>query len=190
MHPMRRVDKEVIHRSDIEDILRRGTVCRVAIHDQPYPYIVPLNYGYGSWNETPALFFHSAPEGRKIDLLRRDPRVSFVIDIDHHLVVAEQACGFTMHYASVFGTGEISIVEDLDEKRYAMGRVMAQYSEQDDWELPDRALAAVTVLVLRVTEMTGKRSPAVRTPPGAPSPPPDSTSQGPPSPPSPDAPSP
>ncbi|MFW5796548.1 MAG: pyridoxamine 5'-phosphate oxidase family protein [Alkalispirochaeta sp.] len=162
MYTMRRSDKEITDRRLIEDILRRGTVCRVALNDEPVPYVVPLNYGYGRWNGGDALFFHSASRGRKIDRIAKDPRAAFVIETDHQLVVADEACRFTMHYSSVMGTGRFTFLRSVDEKRLGMTAIMAQYTDRSDWDLPDRALGAVTVLVLEIDEISGKRSPAPR----------------------------
>jgi len=160
MHTMRRSDKEITDTEQIEEILRRGTVCRVALKDEPVPYVVPLNYGYGRWNDGQALFFHSASTGRKIDLIMKNPEAAFVIETDHQLVVAEEACRFTMHYASVMGTGRFRVLESVEEKRSGMTAIMAHYTDRSDWDLPDRALGAVTVLVLEIDEISGKRSPA------------------------------
>ena len=172
MHEMRRSDKEIHSQAEIDEILETGEVCHLALKDEPFPYVVPLNYGYGrmpgstgaAGAETadpgaPALFFHGAATGRKIDLMKRDPRVAFVVDVDHELITDEEACRFTMYYRSVMGTGHIRFLEMPDEKRYAMNCVMRQYSGRDDWSLPDRALQAMAIYALVIEEMSGKRSP-------------------------------
>ncbi|MFO7780548.1 MAG: pyridoxamine 5'-phosphate oxidase family protein [Spirochaetia bacterium] len=177
MHEMRRSDKEIHSQAEIDEILEAGEVCHLALKDEPFPYVVPLNYGYGRMPESsaatgavepgatmegrgaPALFFHGAAAGRKIDLMKRDPRVAFVVDVDHELITDDEACRFTMYYRSVMGTGHIRFLETPAEKRYAMNRVMRQYSGRDDWSLPDRALQAMAIYALVIEEMGGKRSP-------------------------------
>ena len=59
---LRRKEKEIIDKSEIESIIRKSLVCRLGIVDEGLPYIVPLCFGY----DKGALFFHSAKEGRKI----------------------------------------------------------------------------------------------------------------------------
>ena len=165
MHEMRRSDKEIHSQAEIDEILEAGEVCHLALRDEPFPYVVPLNYGYGRMPESfaapgaPALFFHGAATGRKIDLMKRDPRAAFVVDVDHELITDEEACRFTMYYRSVMGTGHIRFLEEPEEKRYAMNCVMHQYSGRDDWSLPDRALQAMAIYALVIEEMSGKRSP-------------------------------
>ena len=159
---MQRSDKTITDPAELDDILWRGQVCRLALHDEPYPYIVPLNYGYERIDGVPTLFFHAAGKGHKIDLIRRNPRASFVVDVDHQLITDEQACRFTMYYASVAGVGNIELLEDLSDKRTAMQQVMYHYSKRADWDFPDAALRNMSLFVLRTAEITGKRSPAPR----------------------------
>jgi len=65
---MRRKDKEIKEIKDIEEILHKATVCRVAMVSNNSPYIVPLNFGY----KDRCLYFHSAGEGKKLDILREN----------------------------------------------------------------------------------------------------------------------
>lgn len=159
MVKMRRADKALTEQTDIDSVLHRGDVCHLAIHDTPYPYVVPMNFGYRRRGDTLTLYFHSAKKGRKISLIEKEPKVAFVIDTDHALVTGDAACRWSMSYASVMGVGTISHVEDTDAKRRALQTIMEHYSDSAEWELPDRALAAVAILALEVEELTGKRSP-------------------------------
>ena len=73
---MRRKDREVNDRALISGMLDRMEVLHIAIRNEPYPYIVPVNFGYEWQGDTLVFFFHSAREGLKLDLLRRDPHVA------------------------------------------------------------------------------------------------------------------
>ena len=42
---MRRSDREVTKFSDIIAIIEKCDVCRLALNDEDYPYILPLNFG-------------------------------------------------------------------------------------------------------------------------------------------------
>ena len=68
---VRRKDKEIKDKEVIESIIKRATVCRIALSENNVPYIVPLSFGY----KDNCLYFHSAPEGRKIDIIKQ--RVNF-----------------------------------------------------------------------------------------------------------------
>jgi len=160
---MRRSDKEVTSPREIAEILTRAEVCRLALNDGGYPYIVPMNFGFGDPEEgeregEKALFFHSALQGKKIDLLRRDPRVAFEVDVDTELVTSEEACSFTMRYRSVCGRGRVRFLEDDEAKRRALNRIMGHYTGKGDWDFPEKMLKAIAVFVLEIEEISAKKS--------------------------------
>jgi hypothetical protein len=60
--------------------------------------------------------FDSAPEGKKLDIIKNDNNVCFDFDIDHQIVEAQEACGWSMNYHSVIGFGKGSIIYDPEFK--------------------------------------------------------------------------
>ena len=97
---MRRKDREITDRNEIELIIEKSTVCRLAMADDSGPYIVPLCFGFR--NNT--LYFHSAAEGKKLGFLRKNPRVCFELDCDTEVRTGGKACDFSMRYRSVIGS--------------------------------------------------------------------------------------
>ena len=152
-HDMRRKDKQITDEAAIGSIVRRARVCRLAVSDDGQPYVVPLCFGY----KDGALYFHSAGEGRKIDILRRNSRVCVEFDIDTELVTNEQACQCTMRYRSVIAFGKASFVEDVESKREALDILMSQYSDRS-WAYSDEAVGKVAIIRVDIESMTGKQS--------------------------------
>jgi nitroimidazol reductase NimA-like FMN-containing flavoprotein (pyridoxamine 5'-phosphate oxidase superfamily) len=150
---MRRKDKEITARSEIESIIRGSTVCRLAMVDGNRPYIVPLCFGY----KDNALYFHSAAKGQKIDILGRNNKVCFEFDIDSEPIKSDKACDWGMTYKSVVGFGEVFFIEDLESKQRALDIVMQQYSGQT-FEYPEPKLKNTVVFKVAIMRMTGKRS--------------------------------
>ncbi|MDL2319218.1 pyridoxamine 5'-phosphate oxidase family protein [Eubacteriales bacterium OttesenSCG-928-A19] len=155
---MRRKERELTSPDDLADILARGMVCRVALHDTPYPYIVPLNYGFVREDGRFALYFHCAREGTKLDLMRRDAHVAFEVEGETRLIEGDAACEYSAAFESVIGQGLLTEVSG-EEKRAGMTALMRQVAPERDFDIPDAALARVTILRLDVERMTGKRSP-------------------------------
>jgi nitroimidazol reductase NimA-like FMN-containing flavoprotein (pyridoxamine 5'-phosphate oxidase superfamily) len=150
---MRRAEMEIKDREAIEAILHKATVCRLGLCRDGVPYVVPLSFGY----RDNVLCFHSAPEGRKIDALRENPRVCFEVDIDQELVPGESPCAWTVRYRSVIGSGKARLVESGEEKRAALDVILDHYGQgaaEYDWE----ALEKVAVIEVRIESMTGKQS--------------------------------
>jgi nitroimidazol reductase NimA-like FMN-containing flavoprotein (pyridoxamine 5'-phosphate oxidase superfamily) len=98
-------------------ILQEADVCRIAMCDNNVPYIVTMNFGLGKDRKDgfASLYFHTAPEGKKIDILRKNNMVCFQSDIGHEFFLHSIACGCSMAYQSVVGMGRISFVDDLSE---------------------------------------------------------------------------
>ena len=155
---MRRKDREITDRADIAKIIRGCDVCRLAFFDQEYPYIVPLNFGV-TFDETnmPTFYFHCAPIGTKIDLMVRNPKVSFELDRGHNLVTGEKACDFSMEYESVCGNGILTSLTELSDKEKAFSILMEQYAPGQTYELDLEMAAATAILKLTVQSIWGKR---------------------------------
>ena len=153
---MRRADRAVTDPAQLLDIIRSCQVLRLAMNgEEGRPYLVPLSFG--SWYEDGQLelYFHSALQGRKLDLLRRDPRVCFELDRGAALIPAELPCGYSCRYESIIGEGTVELVEDPDRKVLYLQRLL---EHQTGRQLPLRAeqTAAVAVGRIAVTSLTGK----------------------------------
>ncbi|MEE8546603.1 MAG: pyridoxamine 5'-phosphate oxidase family protein [bacterium] len=150
---MRRHEKQIRSRSEMEEIINNSTVCRLAMTDGDRPYLIPLCFGYRDGS----IFFHSAPQGRKIDILKNNPNVCFAFDIDQEVTAAERACGWSMRYRSVVGFGKARIVEEGDDKRKALEIIMENYSAGEHF-FDDSEISTVLIIRVDIEEMTGKKS--------------------------------
>ena len=150
---MRRSDKEITDKSAIEAIIRESLVCRVALSDGAHPYVVPLCFGY----QDNALYFHAAPEGRKIDMIRGNSSVCFEFDANTEIVTGEMACNWGMRYQSVIGFGKAILVDSMEEKRKALDIIMSQYSSQA-FSFPEDVVRHVAVIKVEIESITGKQS--------------------------------
>lgn len=155
---VRRKDREVIGTDALEDILRRCQVCYVAFQGEAYPYVVPLNFGYVREGEAFTLYFHCATEGKKLEMMRKNPRVAIAMDGDSRLVAkGESAAAYTMAYESLMATGTLRQVEG-PEKETGLSALMRQYAPEKTFAFDDATLGRVAVLRLDVEGLTGKRN--------------------------------
>ena len=150
---MRRKEKEITDKTAMESIILRSSVCRLALSEEDRPYIVPLCFGY----EDDTLYFHSAREGRKLDILRKNNKVCFEFDIDHEIVESDDACGWCMKFQSVIGAGKGSIIDDIESKRKALNIIMQNYS-RNSYEYPDKTVKKTVIIKDKIEQMTGKQS--------------------------------
>jgi len=138
-------------REDIEEIIRRAQVCRLALCEGDRPYVVPLCFGY----EEDSLYFHCAPSGRKLEILEKNRNVCFEMDVDYELVPGETPCTWGVRYRSVIGFGRASWVRDPEAKRDALEIIMRHYSDGMA-AFPEEALARTVVIRVAVDAITGK----------------------------------
>ena len=155
---MRRNDKEITAISDKLNIIRKCKVCRIGFSENNKPYIIPLNYGYDYENNTLTLFFHSAKEGRKIDIIKNNNSACFEVDCDNQLIEGEKACDYSYAYKSIIGFGKIIIIEDANEKIEALNKIMKHQTEMNiNYNFSDEKLRKVIIYKLVVEEFTGKQ---------------------------------
>jgi len=150
---MRRSEKEITDKAEVEEIIRKSLVCRLALVDGERPYIVPLCFGY----QDNTLYFHSAREGKKLELLKTNPNVCFEFDTDTELQQGKSACDWGMTYRSVIGFGDATLVEGIEDKRHALDIIMRQYAE-GTFDYTDAVLKGTAVIKVDISAMTGKRS--------------------------------
>lgn len=154
---MRRKDRLVTDAEQIDRILSGCDVCRIAMVDGGAPYVVPMNFGYTFLDSTITLYFHCAGEGRKIDVLKVNPNVCVEMDCGHHLITAETACGYTMEFESIIGTGKAEFLKEPADKKYALNQIMKKFSDRTDFTYEDKMLELVTVFKITLEESTAKR---------------------------------
>jgi nitroimidazol reductase NimA-like FMN-containing flavoprotein (pyridoxamine 5'-phosphate oxidase superfamily) len=148
---MRREEREIKDRKTLESIIMRAEVCRLALSGSEYPYVVPLNFGF----RDNCLYFHSAREGRKIDMIRENGNACFELDVDTELIEGEKACDWGMRYQSVIGFGKAILVDDHDMKREALSIIMEHYSG-GSLEFHPKLIDSVIIIKLPIESMTGK----------------------------------
>jgi hypothetical protein len=149
---MRRSQREITDRAEIDAIIRRSQVCRLGLTDGDEPYVVPLCFGY----DGEALYFHCAKEGRKLDILRKNNRVCFEFDIVEGIIKNTQACGWGMRYRSVIGVGTAHLVEKNDEKIKGLALIMNQYAD-GRFIFPDDAVVRTSVIKVLIESVSGKQ---------------------------------
>ena len=151
---MRRSDREIKEFEDIVAVMEKCDVCRIALNNDGYPYILPLNFGMCVKDGKIELYFHGAMEGTKYDLMEKDNRASFEMDCEHRLVTELDSGNCTMEYKSVIGQGHIEMIPE-DEKYDALCILMKHY-HQEEFLFNKAVMPRTKVFKLVVEKVTGK----------------------------------
>ncbi len=163
-HP-RRVDREIKDVRILRGLLRRGSHLVLAMSDGGEPYAVPLNYVYVEGEN--AVYFHGAKEGRKMELLRRNPKVWCLVVMDQGF--GDGQC--VNLYASAMFSGKVEFVTDRSVKVRVLSE-LAEKTNRDPAGAKERIrsvaegekspLDGLAVFRVEVRELTGKRSTEMR----------------------------
>jgi hypothetical protein len=151
---MRRSDREVKDINDIAEIIKECDVCRLALNDKDYPYILPVNFAMKIEEEKISLYFHGAVEGRKYAVIAADNRASFEMDCGHKLISDVKKGYCTMSYKSVIGYGKI--IEVFDEEKYEGLCLLVNHFHKEGFEFNPAAIPRTRVFKLEVEHLTGK----------------------------------
>lgn len=143
--------RRITDKAMVKAILDRCHVATVVFHDKPYPYAVPMNYGYCWEGEKPTFYFHMATTGHRLALLRENPKIMLnVFDwLDRAGYKPYRNETHDYRSVNVFGTGEVVTPGDEEEFLKGLGLLQAHNFRQ-----PPRRLTTEMkekLLVLRVT---------------------------------------
>jgi nitroimidazol reductase NimA-like FMN-containing flavoprotein (pyridoxamine 5'-phosphate oxidase superfamily) len=158
---VRRKEKEIAGRARLEKLLARARVCRLAMAAEgpqgPEPYVVPVFFACRDGR----LYVHCAKEGRKLEVLARNPRVCVEVDELRSILPAEKPCAFSGVFRSVIASGTAAPVSDPKAKREALDLLMAKYAGRlpgPGFEFSDATLEHTVVLEITLSAITGKQS--------------------------------
>ena len=138
---------------EMEEILRKAVVGRLALCDSSKPYIVPLNFLYCEGK----VIFHCAWEGKKSDLIAQNPDCCFEVDEymgevrDHY----EAEC--YLDYDSVLAFGRARVLDDEDEKLRLLKVFSAKYGNKSGLTLTMERARDCCCVGIEIEELTGRR---------------------------------
>lgn len=147
--------KDKLSENEIEHLLVTVPVGYLALCKDNQPYLVPLNFLYASG----AIYFHCAPEGRKIDYIRANPRACFQAGKTGGLIRGDSPCSHNYSYQSVIVEGPVEEIADSGEKEKILRKITARYSNPEVAERPISSARIAGTGVYRITPqvISGKR---------------------------------
>jgi uncharacterized protein len=151
---MRRADKEIKDYQEIAAIMKKAIVCRISLVDDDCPYIVPVNFAVHENH----LYFHSAMEGKKIDILRKNNKVCFEMDVSTEIIKGKEPCFWGMKYLSVIGFGQAFFIENPGEKKKVLDLLMEKYAGTDSFSYNEKIFKKALAIDVRIEKISGKKS--------------------------------
>ena len=115
---------------EIDRIINKCDVGYIAmVGRDDSPYVIPMNFGLDGKH----IYLHSGKEGKKIDILKFNNRVSMAFSTDHSMYIRNEsvACSYTMKYRSVLAHGILEFIENDNDKVYGLNVIMRHYSGKE-----------------------------------------------------------
>jgi nitroimidazol reductase NimA-like FMN-containing flavoprotein (pyridoxamine 5'-phosphate oxidase superfamily) len=155
LYHIRRKEKEFTDNESKVKVLKSQNYITIAMVDDGEPYMVPLSQAYDE--ERNRVYIHMASEGRKLSVLRKDPRVWGMALQDHGYHKGE--CSHL--YASVMFKGKVVFIEDMEEKKHAF-RVLADKLEPElkarERFATSKGIPGTVVAYIDIDDWSGKKS--------------------------------
>lgn len=152
---IRRKDKEFSEKELLEKVLTNTQFLTLAMVDDGEPYLVSLSHGYDK--ENGRIYIHMANDGRKLEVLKKNPSVWGQVMHDHGYHKGE--CSHL--YVTVMFKGKVHFIEDLEEKNHAFKVMIDQLepnmANRERFGSSD-GIPTTTVGYIEVEYMTGKKS--------------------------------
>jgi nitroimidazol reductase NimA-like FMN-containing flavoprotein (pyridoxamine 5'-phosphate oxidase superfamily) len=145
-HPIKNND-------ECEKIIRAAYQGVLSMCNGEEPYALPLNHAYHDGR----FYFHCANAGHKLDTIRRNPNVAYVVNRYYgdsaELAKAMKCHG---HWESVIAYGKARVISE-DAELIANFRAYMAYYGHDDYQHGDDLLGRTNMIVVDVERMTARR---------------------------------
>jgi len=158
MQGMTKRERQITDEGQIMQILDTAKVLHLGLAVDNEPYVVPMNYGYTTEDGKLIIYLHSALRGKKLDMIRANPKVFVELDCDLTPFEGDKPCQYGLSYSSVMGRGTARIVEDVEEKKKAMSILMKTQTGRD-FTFDEKLVGIVAVIRIDVSEYTAKHRP-------------------------------
>lgn len=150
--PIRRKEREIKDRNEIDGILKEGKVLNLALSDDNIPFVVPVFYVY----DGKSIYFHSSKAGTKIGIMKKNSTVCFMVSLDNGYIEADAACDFEAKHRTVTGLGKAVFVSDEAEKIKALDMIVALFTDKK-FEYPKASLTGTEVIRIDIESVKGKK---------------------------------
>lgn len=150
---MRRKDREITAKDAMLDIITKAQVCYLGMSKGNMPYVIPINFGYCD----NTIYFHCALEGEKIDILKINPNVCLVFNIDNKLINNVPQDDWSMYYKCVIAYGKIEFIKDINKKQEAINIMFHHYGGVE-YPLQKSTLERTMFMKVKIEKMTGKQN--------------------------------
>lgn len=149
---MRKSEREIKDFDKIIDIIKNTNTIRLGLNDEPYPYVVPVSFGYDVKEDKLSFYFHGATIGKKVDLINKNPLVCVEGDIFYRYM--DTIKSVTCLYDSFIAYGKCVKLTGNDAI-YGLKQIL-DHCNYKDHPFNTNALSIVNVYKIEIDSITAK----------------------------------
>lgn len=151
---MRRADLAWTDWPAIEAFLRDELICRVAVHDEPFPYVTAQSFTFTG----DAFLIHSSRFGKLASAIRANPRVTIEVDRPVALLKAPKGQNTSLEYYSVIARCEVRLRESTEEVRAHQNQALEKFRPEKDYSpIEDGAASQIVAYRCEIRELSAKK---------------------------------
>lgn len=141
-------------RAHVNLILKGAMFCHLSMAFENEPYGVTVNFGY----DDNYLYFHSSSKGKKVDIIAKNPLISFELNYGGKIYENKQACNWGTIYRSVIGKGKAELLEEEKSKKHGLQMIMKKYSGTADHKFNEKMMLVTHVYRIPLDNVTAKNN--------------------------------
>ncbi len=150
---MRREQREIKEINQIVDLINNTNTIRIGINDTPYPYVLPVSFGYEIIDNNITFYFHGAKIGKKAELLAHNQFVC--VEGDIFIRYMDTIRSVTCLYESFIGFGKCEILENENEIIHGL-QLILDHCGYSNHIIDNKYLPATNVYKVEIQELTAK----------------------------------
>lgn len=141
------------NREEIDKIIRECKTCFLAMSDDGFPYVLPMNFAL----EGNAVILHSAQSGRMWETIVKNQNVciNWIVGEDLKWQDVRVGCSYRVKSKSVLVEGKVAFIDDFDEKTRCLQLLMGQYSDRN-FKFSKPAVENVGIIKVAIEKITAK----------------------------------
>jgi uncharacterized protein len=145
----------------IRDFLRRGQIAHIATVRDDQPFVTPSTYFYDEANYR--IIFHSNITGRVRDNIEHHPQVCVEVSELGRFLPSNVALEFSLQFRSVMVFGTASVLEDEQDQRMVLHKLIAKYFGKMEIgreyrPTTEKELKRTSVYEIRIESWSGKEN--------------------------------
>lgn len=145
---------KISEKNKIDELIKKCQICRIALSKDDKPYLIPISFGY----DGKKIYFHTAMEGKKIDIIEFNNNVCFEFENNVQLNPNNRnPCKWSFSYETVIGEGIIEEIKETNNKINALNIIMQHYSDKL-WQFQQKSLNSVRVWSIKIKNINYKIS--------------------------------